>query len=100
MQALEEHEHEGGGEEEVDEDGDDPAGPRVVVERRQQEADVRHDQADLHVELNHSVENARRGFTPMGTFSISISGGNRSPANFFNIERGPSNIPHHRKKHE
>ena len=54
VEALEEHEHEGGGEEEVDEDGEGAARPRVVVERGQQQADVGQDQADLHVKLDHS----------------------------------------------
>ena len=55
VEALEEHEHEGCGEEEVDEDGDDAARPGVVVERGQQEARVRQDQAHLHVQLDHSA---------------------------------------------
>ena len=62
VEALEEHEHECCGEEEVDEDGDDAARPRVVVEGGQQQADVRQDQAHLHVQLDHS-----------GTIKIEVS---------------------------
>ncbi len=59
VHALQEHEHEGDGEEVVDEDGEDPAGPGPVVERGQQQADVGENQRDLHVHLNHS-ENRRQ----------------------------------------
>ena len=40
----------------MDEDGDDAARPLVVVERRQQQADVRQYEGNLHVQLDHSAK--------------------------------------------
>ena len=45
----------------MDEDGDDAAGPLVVVERRQQQADVRQYEGDLHVQLDHPAKSEGRG---------------------------------------
>ena len=41
---------------EVDEDGDDATRPLVVIERRQQQADVCQYEGNLHVQLDHSAK--------------------------------------------
>lgn len=59
MQALKEHEHECRGEEVVDEDGEDPAGPRVVVQSWEEQAEMGQNERYLHVHLDHSGKKKR-----------------------------------------
>ena len=55
MEGLQEHEIEAGGEEEMNEDGNDFAWCPVVVEARDQQANVGTYQGDLHVHLYHTT---------------------------------------------
>ena len=78
---------------EVDEDGDDAARPLVVIKCRQQQADVRQYEGDLHVQLDHpakydygspidtksSATFVSQALAAAGLYRVTIMDGNKLP---------------------